>query len=499
MRPTLPLLGLSGLWLIGVLSTDAVAQNSTDATEETNAQHNTDEPKQAEQPAPVLTPAAPAPEAVAPVPRPKFGDLTISGYFRGGFGASNRKGRMTCFALANQQGLVFKYRLGNECEVWSETHFTIVTYAGDDGTVARLHVMPTVYIPTTYIGYSPNGAVNTPAMMATSTGAVLYFPTLYFDIQGVPWLFGGTAWAGTRYYKRESIYINDFFYWNPSGVGAGVEDINLGGDLRLSYAAFAVDGEPGSPAVMTDPPLPNQVDFGVRNDLQLRGIKPWPSGEFQLGVQGILSYSNNPSASNGWGVTFQYVQKALGGDNRVAVQYGRGGGTGFGTLARFYYPDFSVTHDLSEARFRALDVFTLQPIAWFGAQLDAVYQRDTNFLGNPGFTNTWMSAGGRVGFAVVKHLKLLGEAGYDQITKSNGAPKQYLGKLTAAVALTTDRGFWARPELRLFATLALWNQAAAIGGVDSGRIYTDVYRDMTTGLPLYTRGAIFGMQAETWW
>jgi maltoporin len=39
--------------------------------------------------------------------------------------------------------------------------------------------------------------------------------------------FGGTAWAGTRYYKRESVYISDFFYWNPSGVGAGVEDINV--------------------------------------------------------------------------------------------------------------------------------------------------------------------------------------------------------------------------------------------------------------------------------
>jgi len=484
--------GLAGLWLVGVLSTDAAAQDSTEA----DAQHNTDEPKQAEQPPPVLTPANPAvpaaPGAVAPSAKPKFGDLTISGYFRGGFGASNRKGRMTCFALANQQGLVFKYRLGNECEVWSETHLTVVTYADDDGTVAHMHVMPTVYIPTDNIGYTPNGAVNTPALRATSTGAVLYFPTLYFDIQGIPWLFGGTAWAGTRYYKRESIYINDFFYWNPSGVGAGVEDIVLGKDLRLSYAAFAVDGEPAAAAAMTDPPLPNQVDFGVRNDLQLRGIKFWPSGEFQLGVQLILSDSANSMARNGWGVTFQFVQKALGGDNKLAVQYGRGGGTGFGTLARFYYPDFSVTHDLSEARFRALDVFTLQPIPWLGAQVDAVYQRDTNFLGSPGFTNTWMSAGGRVGVAVLKHLKLLGEAGYDRITKSNGAPMQYLGKLTGAVALTTDRGFWARPELRLFATFAKWNEPARTAGVDSGNIYKDLY-------PTALNGWIFGMQAETWW
>jgi len=61
-------------------------------------------------------------------------------------------------------------------------------------------------------------------------GAVLYLPNLYADIKGIPRLFGGTAWAGTRYYKRESVYISDFFHWNPSGVGAG-----LGGDNKLAF------------------------------------------------------------------------------------------------------------------------------------------------------------------------------------------------------------------------------------------------------------------------
>jgi maltoporin len=484
MRRVLPLLGLAGLLGSAVLSADAFAQ---EPTEETDTEHNTEQPKQAEQPAPVLTPA---PTVAAP--GPKFGDLTVSGYFRGGFGASNQKGRMTCFALANPAGLISKYRLGNECEVWSETHFTVVTYVADDGAVASMHVMPTIYLPTTFIGYSPNGAVNTPAMMATSTGAVLYFPNLYADIKNIPWLFGGTLWGGTRYYKRESIYISDFFYWNPSGVGAGVEDIHLGGDLRLSYGAFAVDGDPGTPTDTTSPPLPNQVAFGVRNDLQLRGITVWPGGEFQVGVQVIVNASADPNTHNGWGATFQYVQKLLGGDNKFAAQYGRGGGTGFGTLARFYYPDFSVTHDPSEGRLRLLDVLTIEPISWFAAQLALVYQRDINFLGNAGFTTNWWSGGGRVSFAVIKHLKLLGEAGYDQITKSNGAPLQYLAKGTVALAFGADRGFWARPELRLFATVAKWNAAARTAGIDSGNIYRDVYTDVD-------KGAIFGVQAETWW
>ena len=167
---------------IAFLSTAAVAQEATP---------------------PVVPPAAPVVAVTAPEPKPKPGDISTRGYLRAGFGASNQQGRMTCFQLRDIPGGMFsKYRLGNECEVWSETQFTMVTYAGDDGAVATLHVMPTIYIPTTFIGYSPNGAVNAPDQNLTSTGAVLYVPNLYADLQGIRWLFGGRAWVGTRYYKR---------------------------------------------------------------------------------------------------------------------------------------------------------------------------------------------------------------------------------------------------------------------------------------------------------
>ncbi len=261
MRRVLQLTGMTGLLVLGVPSMRAVAQEP--AGDDSEHSTGTEQPTEAAPPA-AMPPAPTAWAGATPNPatatRPKVGDVSMSGYFRGGFGASNQKGRMTCFALANPSGLVSKYRLGNECEVWSETQFTMVTYAGDDGVVANLHFMPTIYIPTTNIGYSPNGTVNSPLIFTTSTGATVSFPNLYVDIKGISWLAGGTPWVGTRYYKRESVYISDFFYWNPSGVGGGVEDINLGGDLRLSYAVFAVDGEPASPATGgTSPQLPLQT------------------------------------------------------------------------------------------------------------------------------------------------------------------------------------------------------------------------------------------------
>jgi maltoporin len=495
-----------------LLSAQAFAQDPKDADAEAGTsapQEKQSGPPPVPEAAEAAPPIAPPAPAVAPPPKPKFGDVSMSGYFRGSFGAifpqgivgsapgtptERIGGRMTCFALALPNGMLSKYRLGNECEVWSEAHFKMVTYVGDSGTVGTLHFMPTVFIPTTFIGYTPTGVINSPLRATSSTGATLSFPTLYADIKGIPWLHGGTAWAGTRYYKRESVYISDFFYWNPSGVGAGIEDVNLPGGLRLSYAAFAVDGRLVPGDVPGAPELPRQVDFGVRNDVQLRGISFYEGGEFQLGFQYIVDMSNNYDANGrklthgGWGVTVRHVQQILGGDNKLVFQYGMGAGTGFGTLARFYYPDFSLYNVPNEYRMRVVDVLTVQPLPWLGAQLNFVFQRDD--LRNPGSITDWYSAGGRLSFAFVEHAKLLGEAGYDRIIKNNGAPPQYVAKFTGAVALTTGREFLTRPELRLFWTWAVWNDAARIAHIDSGQVYSNT---------LYLAGSTFGVQAETWW
>jgi maltoporin len=248
--------------------------------------------------------------------------------------------------------------------------------------------------------------------------------------------------------------------------------------------------------------LPAQIDFGVRNDLQLRGIKPWESGEFQIGGEYILDYSNHPMTVDalgnpigsvthgGWGVTGQFVQKVLGGDNKLAVQFGKGGGTGFGTLSRFYYPDFSLYFDPSEYRFRVVDVLTIQPFEWLGGQFDVIYQRDQNFLGVAGQNTNWYSAGGRVTWAFTEHAKVAGEIGYDRITKSIGADPQFLEKFTIAPTLTSGRGFMTRPELRLFYTYAVWNKAARNANVDSGTLYRSTQ---------LLSGSIVGVQAETWY
>ena len=511
MRRSFRHLGLAGLLVTGFVSTHAFAQEPTNA----DVQQPTEEPK-TEQPTPVApAPAVVAPAAaVAPAAKPKFGDVTTHGYFRGGFGGNvNPKGRMTCFGLGNiNGGLLSKYRLGNECEQWGELLLSTVVYAGDDGSVATFHFRPVVFIPTSLDGYSP--AMTTSSQNQSglgSTGATVAFPDLYADIKGIPWLFGGTAWAGSRYYKRESIYISDFFYWNPSGVGAGIEDVTLGKiwdsapdsvrDLRLSYAAFAVDGDPTGKNTY----LPQQYAFGVRNDVQLRGFRPYKGGELQIGFQYIKDWSSNkddggnpaPPTHDGWGVTVRHVQEVLGGNNALVFQYGVGGGTGFGTLARFYYPDFSLSQDSSQTRLRILDVLTIQPTDSLGAQVALVYQHDNNSNGQPS-AGDWYSAGTRVSFAFTEHAKLLGEVGRDSVTPKYGtAGRCLLTKLTGALALAAAKGFYGRPELRLFYTWATWNKAAPMSAsVDSGNIYKNADPDTN----VYTlSGSTLGLQAEVIW
>jgi maltoporin len=503
MRRALQILALSGYLLTSCWSAVTWAQDPSpaggnapaadmDDNAATEAPDDATEPKAGKEPAKTPAPPAAAAADAPAAPKPRIGDTVTHGYFRGGFGASSQRGRQTCFQLALNGGLLSKYRLGNECEVWAEYGLNTVVYSGDDGVVGTLHFTPAAFIPTSKLGYSPTG-VTSSDFGSPGTGATVAFPNLYADLQGIPWLHGGTAWVGTRYYKRESIYISDFFYWNPSGVGAGIEDIHLGSDLRLSYGAFAVDGQPsGSPQV------PSPIDLGIRNDLQLRGIRPYKSGEFQVGFQYIKDFSNDKDVNGvstthgGWGVTVRWIQELLGGDNKLVFQYGRGGGTGFGTLARFYYPDFSLRWDPKQARLRVLDVATIQPVAWFGAQAAFVYQRDDEGTGVSGAVTNWYSAGTRLAFAPAEHFKLLGEVGYDLVKKTLGAPPQYLAKVTLAPTLAASRAFMARPELRLFATYARWSEAARVAVIDSARIYTDNY-------PTYLSGWTYGVQGEASW
>ena len=189
---------------------------------------------------------------------------------------------------------------------------------------------------------------------------------------------------------------------------------------------------------------------------------------------------STPEAS----LTVQHVQGALGGNNKFAVQCGVASGIGLGNT-RAGNTDVTILKSDSDARkCRLIEHLYFQPTRKLGGQGVIVFQRSRSDASG---LSTWLSAGARVSYAFAEHFKLLLEAGHDRVIDAGKEPR-VLTKITLAPALAAGARFFDRPELRLFTTLAFWNEAARVSGVDPAGVFANKKFGFT-----------FGLQAEAWW
>ena len=310
--------------------------------------------------------------------------LEFTGYMRSGVGESVNSDSQSCFQLP---GAPTKYRLGNECEQYAELDLRQDLYTFADGSVLSLEGMAALY----------NQYNHTPEFTGDHGWARMV--QAYAEWSKVPALYNGSLWAGRRFYKRNDIHISDFYYWNQSATGAGVEDMEIGG-LKYSYAFSRKDSV-------------FQKDYVTRHDFNVGGFDSNPGGELEFG----LSYLDKPSrddANSGWAVTVQHVQSDfLGGKNTLALQYGEGPGTGLG-----YTGD--VTLDNSAKSWRVVEYFDWQLTPRFGGQFQVVYQKDKR---DDGGDQDWWSVGARPVYAFSDQFKLVAEVGHDQIDATDGTRK----------------------------------------------------------------------------
>jgi maltoporin len=377
--------------------------------------------------------------------------LEFAGYARGGFGGADGGGTQSCFQLP---GAPVKYRLGNECEQYIELELSQDLYKGDDGTLLKVDGMASLY---NAYGHAP-----------TFTGEYgdARLPQLWMSLN-LPSLNGGSLWAGRRYYKRHDIHIADFYYWNPSGTGFGIEDYGLG-RYKLSYAFSREDNT-------------NQPDKANRHDFNVGGIAVNPGGEIEMGLS-YIQRGQAQDAHSGWSLSAEHKQEDFfGGENRFVVQYGEGPGIGLGQTG-----NLQADRDTRSLRLLESPMWQLTPE--FGGMLMAVFQRDRT----PDDTQTWGSLGVRTSYAFSEHFKLVTEIGHDRIHSDNDGTRM-LNKFTVAPTLSIGKALMARPELRVYYTYASWNRAAQ--------------RAATAGSALSASGAFgndlhgsnFGVQVETWW
>jgi len=378
------------------------------------------------------------------------------GYLRAGSGNTVDGEQMRCFGLA---GAPSKYRLGNECEQYVEIELEHTFQPFDNGSALRLVGRES--------GYNPYG--DRPDF--SGRDGWHKNSELWAQWRDVPGLRGGALWMGRRFYKRNDVHISDFYYWNPTGVGAGVEDVAVGGNgMKFSYAFFR-RGDIGDRRYVS------------RHDLQLGEIAVNPGGSLGFGLS-LIPRPGIAGASGGWSLTAQHEQKAvLGGRNRLALQYGRGSGTGLGTVGDVYAGS-------SAWRWRVVESLDWQPTAHIGGQLMLTWQRDR---GDNLPSQDWWSIGARPVFAFGDHFKIAVEVGRDSIHPERGAT-QHLDKATVAAIVGVAPGFYKRPELRVFYTYADWSRSAQL----AGRSNTVPLREGGLGQPP-SQGGTFGVQLETWW
>ena len=366
------------------------------------------------------------------------------GYFRAGPGATKKDASRACYGLS---GPGLKYRLGNECDFYGE--FLLSQGFQKEGIDYKAHLMTNLYNP------------------ATDTGdAKLGINQMFVEAKGFDVMPNSTFWIGKRFYGRADVHIVDTFYVNMSGVGAGVDGIGVGpGKLNLAW--FRSDAAANK--------------SGNRFNADLSDIAVNPGGK--LRVTGTLTDAQFTGGKSGAALSLQHNQDiaSLGGGNTLWVQLAKGTAgldQNFGDLFA----------DSSDKSFRIVESLTWQMGA-LGGQAQAMVQNDKD--GPSGLKTLSSTIGGRISYAMTKHLKLLAEAGYSQ-KKPDGAPTQKLAKFTFGPALSTGPGFWNRPELRLYVTTAKWNQAAnaaaGAGGVIGVAGVTDNKSSNTS----------YGAQVEIW-
>lgn len=383
--------------------------------------------------------------------------LDFHGYVRAGAGTTlgNGGGSMACFKLPGAES---KYRLGNECETYGEMTFDQSLFSAKDGVKFDYHLrLATVNdFDKGQTGWQPYDSKNSTIASAEN----------YIDAKNLPFLNGGTVWAGKRFYERNDVHISDFFYWNDSGYGAGVMDIPVG-SVKLSYALMRSTFTAG--------------EATTRHDFRVGGINTPGGGNVTVGVQFNKADTSIPNRHNGWALTGQHFQgNLLGGYNKIALQYGSGSASSLNLSD----PDNGANSD--RKTWRLTEQLQWQVSPEFSGMATAVWQKKKDEY-------TWFSMGVRPVWHFSDYFKLQGELGYDSVKPAAaGSSTANLTKFTIAPTIVAGRGFWARPEMRVFLTHANWNSAAKnqMGGVAGG----------TGGrFGANTSGNTAGFQVEAWW
>ena len=432
--------------------------------------------------------------------------VELHGYARAGVGRSSNGGELGSFYLpgtVNNPSGGPGYRLGNEEDNYFELAVDVKAY--EKGTTNfKLHFREAFREYYDARDASADAGGNVDNSHSAGQNQMLYVREAWGEANGVlgdsiP-LKDATLWMGRRFYQRHDIHMLDFYYWNNSGDGVGLENVDVGIG-KFSYAYIQadrnnVDGGWGAGhfpgAVLTDVFNYNGKVLVAAHDLRWTGIAPWQGASVTLGFQ-----YNEPSVRKDTGNDIynhlgrqwrlEYIQSGiLGGDNKV--YYTKGDGS---TFWNWYNPELNTKNNW----WMLMDNLFIQPVKSLGIGAVLLRRAQHEDPTQPGHRDMiWDSAGIRPVWFFTKNISLAAELGEDHFKVSGDGSfadgkTRNMTKKTLALQFSPQASWWSRPVLRLFVTKANWNHEATAWGTPSGM---GVFGNTN-------QGTTFGAQFEAWW
>jgi len=399
---------------------------------------------------------------------------TFIGYARTGLGFSESGENQVGFGAP---GAPVKYRLGNEADTFVELgvdyRFALPDRQSSSGNAPKFQLVAMVS------SYAPFGSSNQLGIDNISQ--------LYIKVEDVM-ANEADVWVGRRYYGRQEIHLNDYFWLNSgqgAHAGAGVENFELGYG-KFHAAVFKVEDQIDGVG-----PTINTITFDFRHD----GLNLGATGELGLWFYAAFRHENvdlNLDSHDGYGLGVWYQHQPIANaSNVISLTHRSGAAIPQGKINPQPVRE-DQGFDLDEARrWEINNNFLYEPESNFAVHWTLIYRREeSGVIGAEGDELDWLSSGIRPIYYLSDNLNVAFEYGFDQVENKRTSIDGSLHKGTVAMQFAFKRGYYTRPVLRLFATYAKWSdEFRGLVGTSEGN---DSYANSTSGWNL-------GLQLEAWW
>jgi maltoporin len=411
------------------------------------------------------------------VSSPVFADFEYHGYMRSGFGYADGQNDQVCFkGLPGEQ--MKTLRLGNECDTYVEQNLVNIQKL-ENGMTARGAITFALASDGHKLWESTNGK----ALDVSLEEA-------YVELDKLP-IEGTRIWVGKRF-NRQDIYLTDKYYEENNGPGAGIMGLPLFGDAKAHVILVRNVPDEG----------PGQSNL----DVKLEGV-----GLLGGSLSARLIYGYVPELArkdkagalqqykglDGQRYTLEYQIPVANGFARATLQRGDDlfGGTNLDQFGAWGTQNVKTDEALQQRQAssatRGILFAVVQPLSSLSVGALAAYQDADDGSNRRNLTQAQVGVQPIYHFSDHYHLQFAAE--WNRIenaiySEAEGYGDAELRKLTIAPTLTLKKGFWERPQLRVFVTKAYWNDDLK----DRAAFLADVY-------PNKTEGTSGGFQFEAWW